>query len=134
MTVTGETRTDERADLLESLARARHFLRLTVQDLSDAQAAQRSTASELCLGGIVKHVAAVEDNWARFIVEGPSAMPSFGQMTDTDRKSWSDRFRMADGETLADVLDRYEHVARRTDELIAALPDLNAAQPLPEAP
>jgi hypothetical protein len=32
------------------------------------------------------------------------------------------------------VLDRYAEVARRTDELVATLPDLNASHPLPKAP
>src|SRR5678816_4878444 len=47
----------ERADLLETLAKHRGFLRQTVQGLTDEQAAQRTTISELCLGGLVKHVA-----------------------------------------------------------------------------
>jgi hypothetical protein len=41
---------------------------------------------------------------------------------------------MLEGDTLAGLLDRYEQVARRTDELVTTLPDLDAAQPLPEAP
>ncbi len=41
---------------------------------------------------------------------------------------------MAPRETRADVLTRHEHVAARTDELVAMLPDLSATQPLPEAP
>jgi Protein of unknown function (DUF664) len=41
---------------------------------------------------------------------------------------------MLEGETLAGVLADYEQVARRTDELVASLPDLDASQPLPEAP
>jgi hypothetical protein len=32
------------------------------------------------------------------------------------------------------VLAGYEEQARRTDELLAALPDLGATQPLPKAP
>ena len=43
-------------------------------------------------------------------------------------------FRMLEGETLAGLLDEYEEVARQTDELVKALPDLDAAQPLPDAP
>ena len=55
------TQTDpERADLLAGLGAARHFLRFTVRDLTDEQARQRTTASELTLGGLIKHVAAVE--------------------------------------------------------------------------
>jgi hypothetical protein len=41
---------------------------------------------------------------------------------------------MLPGETLAGVLADYAETARRTDELIASLPDLNAAHPLPTAP
>jgi hypothetical protein len=46
---------------------------------------------------------------------------------------WNSRFDMAPGDTLADVLARYEEVAARTDELVATL-DLDADYPLPEAP
>jgi hypothetical protein len=43
-------------------------------------------------------------------------------------------FRMLDGETLAGLLETYAQVARRTEELVAQLPDLDVAQPLPSAP
>ena len=78
------TLTGERADLLATLAHARHFLRFTARDLTDEQARQRTTASELTIGGLIKHVTAVERSWARFIIEGPSAMPDFSAMTDAD--------------------------------------------------
>ena len=71
MTSSATTLTAERADLLESLAAHRHFLRYTVQGLTEEQARQRTTASELTLGGLLKHVAHQEANWVRFIVEGP---------------------------------------------------------------
>jgi len=38
------------------------------------------------------------------------------------------------GETLSGLLEDYAAAARQTDELLASLPDLDAAQPLPEAP
>jgi hypothetical protein len=41
---------------------------------------------------------------------------------------------MLEGETLASLLENYEEVARRTDDLVASLPSLDATQPLPEAP
>ena len=41
---------------------------------------------------------------------------------------------MVGDETLAGLLDTYDDVARRTDELVATLPDLDASHPLPEAP
>src|SRR5690242_11162866 len=71
--MTSTTSTGERADLLESLARHRNFLRHTTRDLTDEQAAARTTVSELCVGGLIKHVARTEDGWAKFIVDGPAA-------------------------------------------------------------
>jgi hypothetical protein len=41
---------------------------------------------------------------------------------------------MLPGDTLAGLLAEYEAVATQTDELLATLPDLDAAHPLPEAP
>ncbi|HVB43379.1 MAG TPA: DinB family protein [Streptosporangiaceae bacterium] len=123
--------TGERADLLAALGKNRHFLRYTTRGLTDKQAARRTTVSELCLGGLIKHVALTERRWARFIVEGPSAM-SFDPATMSD--TWQNAFRMLDGETLAVLLEQYEQVAGETDELVGTLPDLDAAQPLPQAP
>jgi hypothetical protein len=131
---TGETTvTGERADLLEGLAKQRYFLRYTVRDLADEQAAERTTVSELCLGGLIKHVTFAERQWASFIVEGPSATASAWD-ADGSRSDWLDSFRMLPGETLAGLLDEYDRVARQTDELVATLPDLDSSHPLPEAP
>jgi hypothetical protein len=47
---------------------------------------------------------------------------------------WEGQFRMTEGDTLAGLLDDYDRVARQTDELVATLPDLDAAHPLPQAP
>ncbi|HEY3505620.1 MAG TPA: DinB family protein [Actinocatenispora sp.] len=126
--------TGERADLLEVLGRHRHFLRYTTRDLTDEQAGRRTTASELCLGGLIKHVASVERGWANFILEGPSAMQNAADMTPEDYAKRADEFTLLAGETLADVLDAYAEVARRTDDIVATLPDLDASHPLPEAP
>src|SRR5215469_5335343 len=114
--------TGERADLTQTLAKHRNFLRYTTRGMSDEQAAQRTTVSELCLGGIIKHVTAVERNWARFIVEGPSAM---GGSWDDESvvQDWLDGFRMLPGETLAGLLADYDRVSGETDALIARLPD-----------
>ena len=68
--------TRERADLLETLDKHRGFLRFTVKGLSDAQAADHPTASVLCLGGLIKHVAEAESGWVDFILNGPAAMTS----------------------------------------------------------
>ncbi|WP_337063380.1 DinB family protein [Kineococcus sp. G2] len=120
--------TREVEDLLSTLALHRGFLRFTVRDLTDEQAARRTTVSELCLGGLVKHVALMEASWTGFITEGPRAVAG------DDGSSWADGFRLANGERLADVLERYDAVARRTEEVVRALPDLDADRELPPAP
>ena len=135
----GATVTGERADLLEALATQRRFLRHTVAGLTDEQARLRTTASELCLGGLIKHVAEVERAWANFILNGPSAMSEdggagSGEPSQEVLDAWAAKFTLLPDQTLAGVLAEYEQVAQRTDELVATLPDLDASHPLPEAP
>jgi hypothetical protein len=138
--LTGGTATGERADILETLAAHRYFLRHTVEGLTDEQARLTPTASELSLGGLVKHVAAQEKGWVAFIERGPESMPSMdGDWDDWDPNSelaqkWANEFRLLPDETLADVLAEYERVAAYTDALVESLPDLDASHPLPPAP
>jgi hypothetical protein len=128
--MTGSTTlTRERADLIESLRRHRSFLRFTVRDLTDEQAQRRSTASALNLAGLIKHVAATEAGWARF-AEGGTAAMNRNWGPDVLTRHW----HLAPGETLAGVLADYDAVAQRTDDLVAALPDLDADHALPDAP
>ena len=121
----------ERADIIETLQAHRRFLRYTVSGLDDEAAARRTTVSELCLGGLIKHVADVEDSWVRFILEGPSAMAGFGEEAMAQHAA---SFRMLEGETLTGLLAHYEAVAARTDELVATIPSLDLSHPLPDAP
>ena len=131
MTTTRYNDSLERDDLLASLAKHRAFLRQTVQGLTDEQAVATPTASELCLGGLIKHVALVEDGWADFIENGPRRQ---GPVDQAAMDAHAAGFRLLDGESLAGVLGRYDEVARRTDKLVNSLPSLDASQPLPEAP
>jgi uncharacterized damage-inducible protein DinB len=124
------TTSAELDDLLTALGKHRDLLRLTVQGITDEQAALTPTASELCLAGLVKHVSRMETRWCGFIADGPSAMA----MTEDAYADHVASFRMEDDDTLASILERYDDVARRTDELLASLPDLGVSQPLPEAP
>ncbi|MEW2552026.1 DinB family protein [Streptomyces zhihengii] len=138
----------ERAELLAALAAARAALTGTVRGLDDARAAARPTVSTLCLGGLVKHVAAMEESWLRFVTDGPSAMAhelpegvtwadlAAGTAREVPRwaRDHADGFRMLPGETLAGILAGYARVAARTEEVVAGVPDLSAAHPLPEAP
>jgi uncharacterized damage-inducible protein DinB len=121
----------ERHDLVNALQDHRNLLLRTVSGLSDAQARLTPTASQLCLGGIIKHVALVEEGWVRFIEEGPEAQ---GPPDEAAYEAHAAGFRMTDEETLADLIARYEAVAQLTDAVVVALPSLDASRPLPEAP
>ena len=138
-TSTPDAHAEERIDLLEALAKHRGLFRFTVQGLTDEQAALRPTVSELSLGGLIKHVAATEKEWAAFVVNGPR--PAYE--TDWTSIDWSNppaeviayqqQFSLADGETLESVLAGYDEAAAAVDELVRTV-DLGARTPLPEAP
>jgi hypothetical protein len=128
MTTTEQQLTGEHAELLETLAQHRGFLRHTVQGLTDEQAALTPTVSQLCLGGLIKHVTFVERGWYEFAVAGAEAHP--GQ----DIEGHANSFRILPGETLAGLLADYEAAARGTDDLVASGIDLDKSWKLPEAP
>jgi Protein of unknown function (DUF664) len=134
--MTSTAPTGERADILETLAVHRQFLRHTVQGLTDDQARQRTTVSELTLGGLIKHVAEIEWGWAEFILNGPEAMgggADWSELSPELIEQYTAGFRLLPDETLEGVLARYDEVARRTDELVATV-DLDLSHQLPEAP
>jgi len=118
--------TSERADLVQTLRRHRGFLRFTVQNITDEQAAQSPTASALSLGGLIKHVAQTEAQWMRFATGGAEGMMSV-------QPDWANGHRMLPGETLEGLLAEYDQVAAETDKLVDTL-DLDASHPLPQAP
>ena len=126
-TTAGSALDRERADLIETLGRHRWFLRYTAQKLTDEQGATRSTASALTLSGLIHHVADTESRWAGFIERGAEA---FGD----EAAAWNDpdadldpesRWRLAEGETLADALAHYADVAARTELVIRTVPSLD---------
>jgi hypothetical protein len=120
---------DERSDLLASLAGQRDFLLKTVKGLTDEQVVLPTTPSELCLGGIIKHVAYVEQGWAEFIRTGV-VMGNTPEAYEAHANS----FKLLPGETLESILESYAVVAANTEELITSLTSLDARHLLPEAP
>jgi uncharacterized damage-inducible protein DinB len=131
--------TGERGDLIEVLRKHRDLFRRTVAGLTDEQARLTPTVSALSLGGLVKHVAATEHQWAKFIVDGPAVTPDI-DWADIDWtnpppqvQQYADGFRMLEGESLAELLGQYDEIAAATDEIVRTV-DLDAKQPLPKAP
>jgi len=115
----------ETDELLGKLAAHRRGLSMKVADVSEEDAAKRTTVSELTLGGLLKHVTYAEELWIDFVVEGK-------KVDDVDRYARS--FVPGPDETVAVLLERYEAAAARTDDVIRGLPTLDVAHPLPDAP
>ena len=130
MTTTSATGT-ERPDILATLGQHRGLLLRTVRGLDENQVRLTPTASQLCLGGIVKHVSLMEEGWIRFIQEGPTAI---GAVDEAAYASHAAGFVMGDDETLTGLVTRYDEVASATAALLADLPSLDVSHPLPEAP
>lgn len=116
--------TREHDDLLELLAEVRKRLLIPVRGLADADAARRTTVSELTLGGLIRHLATGERLWLEILRTGDGTLPA--GMLDTDQYSMS--------ETLAHWLAAYETAAAETDAYVAALPSLDVEVRLPTTP
>lgn len=116
----------ERGELLHALSEQRELLLITVRGITDAQAAQRATASDLTLGGIVKHLTRGEQMWMQIMTTGNGKLPE--GMLDMGQ------YRMADGDTLAGLLEQYVAAARTTAQAVSDLRDLDRSVPLPSTP
>lgn len=129
------TMTRERLDLIESLQTQRRFLCQTAAGLTDEQARHRSTASDLTIGGIIKHVAQTELGWAGFM-NGEGLPNNDVDWADPDPaavEAYQNGMVLLLGESLEEVLDEYARIAAVTDELVLSL-DLDAEFRLPDAP
>ena len=119
----------ERADLVDVLRKHRTLFRRTLEGLTDEQARLTPTVSALSLGGLVKHVAATEQHWASFIVDGPAPPPDV-DWANVDWanppphvRQYADGFRMLEDETARRrCWTQYEQSPAATDELLPRRP------------
>jgi hypothetical protein len=123
--------TREHDDLLAALTQHRSLLRHTINGLTDEQAGLRSTVSELCLGGLIKHVTRMERRWTDFLTRGTVAFGTF----DADAYALhAASFRWADGDTVEAVLADYAATAEQTAAVLGGIADLDAEHALPVTP
>ncbi len=114
--------TDERENLLGFLGQQRDALRYAAHGLTDEQASARSTVSELCLAGLIKHAALVEKAWTTYIVTADTTVFA-------PEENWADGFRLVGGETLDDVLAFADEQGRSTEKIVADLAYLGEVLP-----
>ena len=118
---------DEKSLLLSYLAQQRDGIRNATYGLTDEQARRTPTAGRLSVGGLVKHVAAVERQWIDLVLCLPDDRPMHEKMAEHEAG-----FTLGDNETLAGALAGYADVARRTEEVLAGIADLEQAVPVPK--
>ena len=119
--------TDERELLLAYIAQQRDGIRYAAYGLTDDQARLAPSASSLSIGGLIKHVTAMENGWIDMVLQRE------GGDSQTDQEAaYADNFSLGPDETLAEVLARYDAVARHTEAAIGGIADLAQAVPVPK--
>ncbi len=118
--------TDERELLLAYINQQRDGLRFAAYGLTDEQARLTPTAGTLSIGGLIKHVADMERGWIDTVLQRDR-----GSQEDQS-SSYADNFRLAADETLADVLARFDEVAKETEDVVRGIADLGQAVPVPK--
>lgn len=113
---------DERDGLLTYLAHQRYVLRLAAHGLTDEQARATPTASNLSVGGLVKHVAFTERGWIDTVLQRDSG----------SNYDYLSSFRLGANETLAGVMQFQNDVARETEAVVDGIADLGQAVPVPQ--
>lgn len=121
MTVTGE-----KADILRMLAEQRKNFLYTVRGVSDDQARERTTVSELTIGGLLSHVVGNEKSWMKVIADRD-------ETAVFDMSAMGEEYILSADQTVADLVDEYVRVAEATELAVASL-DLDEQIPLPTAP
>jgi hypothetical protein len=115
---------DEREVLLRMLADQRTAVRNALIGLTEDQARAAPSASALSLSALVKHLAQGE----RVAVAGRVG----GRGADGDPQAdWMAGFTVGAEETVEVLLDRWAEVARETEEVVRAEPDLDRVLDLP---
>jgi uncharacterized damage-inducible protein DinB len=118
--------TDERDLLLAYIAQQRDGIRNATYGLTDDQARLTPTAGSLSVGGLLKHVMATEEGWIDLVLQRDRGAPG-------DRQAaYEDNFRLLPDETVAEVLARYDDVAKDTEAVIGGIADLGQAVPVPK--
>src|SRR5437588_2749651 len=116
---------DEREGLLAYLDQMRLVIRITAYGLTDEQARLAPTAGTLTIGGLIKHVAAVERSWMNTVLQRrPPA--------DEGPQDYEANFRLGPDETLAEALAHYDEATKETDAVIAGIADLGQPVPVPQ--
>jgi uncharacterized damage-inducible protein DinB len=111
--------------LVAYLAQQRYVLRLTAYGLDDEQARATPTPSPLSVGGVIKHVTAVERYWMDVVLQ---RVKGADEQTETD---YENNFLLGPDETLQGTLEAYAEAARATEGIVDSIGDMGHRVPVP---
>jgi uncharacterized damage-inducible protein DinB len=120
--------TDERDAIAAFIGQAQDAFRVLLHGLGAREAAQAPSASSLSLGGLVKHVTAVQRGWLASAEAAPG-LPA----RDDSAADHLEGFMFRESDSLADLLAAYDDVSAAVLDAVHRL-DLDAAVPVPDAP
>ena len=110
------------------LSQAQDAFRTLLHGLTPRQAALAPSASSLSIGGLVKHVTAVQRTWLGSAEAAPDLPGPSGGVDD-----YLDGFRFDETDSLEELLAAYDEVSTAVINAVRRL-DLDTPVPVPEAP
>ena len=122
---------DERSALREYLAYHQGAFFAVAYGLTDEQARSSPTVSELSVGGLIKHVTAMQRTWMSRAAAAPDAPPKDPRPFEEIAKDFADQHVMRSDETLDGLLDRFTEQNAATLQLVDTA-DLDAEVPVPQ--
>jgi uncharacterized damage-inducible protein DinB len=122
---------DERSALREYLAYHQSAYFAVSYGLTDEQARSTPCRSALSIGGLVKHVTAMQRSWMARVAAAPDAPPKDPRPFDEIAKEYGDQHVMRDDETLAGLLTAFQAESAASLRLVETA-DLGEKVPVPQ--
>jgi predicted enzyme related to lactoylglutathione lyase/uncharacterized damage-inducible protein DinB len=110
------------------LGQSQDAFHVLLHGLTPRQAALAPSASSLSLGGLVKHVTAVQRSWLAGAAAAPDVVPQEGGVDD-----YLDGFAFAETDSLDELVAAFDEVSAAVLDAVHTL-DLDTAVPVPDAP
>ena len=121
---------NERAGLREFLANQQHAYHVVAVNLTDQQARSTPSASDLSLGGLIKHLTHVQQMWNQRVVTAPALTAADQRPIDEQAAEFGDGFILGDDDTLAAVLAAFSDSSAEAIRLVETA-DLDTVVPVP---
>ncbi|MDR3661722.1 MAG: DinB family protein [Mycobacterium sp.] len=121
---------DERRSLLNFLAFQQDALSAVAYGLTDEQARSTASVSALSVGGLIKHITAVQQSWAGRVIAAPEFPPADPRPMTDIMAEYADQHVMREDETLDGLLAALRAQNAATLQAFAEA-DLEAQVPVP---